>query len=702
MTPHCCLAQEEPVAGPMPAGFSAAADLERFSEDSPLTVRPTSVPSTGRPSLDEGPGVAGADEVGPLELALSTKRLSFDLEAHAAASARLTNAYSWPAPHSQPRSKPARPAGEATSATHRANSVALPKIDSLVRPGTLDQATSTPAADDMAEEAEAACSLTAELLAGEHGVAVATIGDRLTPRLQHEGLGRRHSEALPAYVAVAGAMLPTPVWAGPLPQQQGMLRQKDSTLSSTSSNMSTPFSSVQGKRCCSRCAPTVRARWLAPGAVPRVSTCPSCSSTAARPPDPLCCGPRATPLGLRTEQLQFPSCTLLVLADGLGSEQLPEDSERPPLPRHGSGGQQQQQQQQPPPEDSELPPLPRHGSWGRQQQQPPPEDSELPPLPRHGSGGRQQQQRPEDSELPSLSRKGSVGSQPQQLQQPPDDSELPSPAIPTMSRSSIDLLLDPNLVLAQVAGIRRARASIDDRALFRSGLLPERMPQMPRVETIDPGFPHVISAAMMRDLADSSVTVVVEAGVAPSAPLGAPGVPAGYTASAWASSVVDQHQKLGALGTSEASSGSPPPETLLDPDIHDVFGAHAAAALPSAPLFQGAAGAAGGAGAWPSLAVPFWAGPGSSGAPPSPFAEGTPRKETAMLLEPSTVHGQHSVTVHDPQCIVPSYNFLRQRQLAKAKLASQSTAGYIAEAKRVLSAAVNTADPGEAATVETR
>ena len=651
MTPHCCLAQEEPVAGPMPAGFSAAADLERFSEDSPLTVRPTSVPSTGRPSLDEGPGVAGADEVGPLELALSTKRLSFDLEAHAAASARLTNAYSWPAPHSQPRSKPARPAGEATSG--RANSVALPKIDSLVRPGTLDQATSTPAADDMAEEAEAACSLTAELLAGEHGVAVATIGDRLTPRLQHEGLGRRHSEALPAYVAVAGAMLPTPVWAGPLPQQQGMLRQKDSTLSSTSSNMSTPFSSVQGKRCCSRCAPTVRARWLAPGAVPRVSTCPSCSSTAARPPDPLCCGPRATPLGLRTEQLQFPSCTLLVLADGLGSEQLPEDSERPPLPRHGSGG-------------------------------------------------RQQQQRPEDSELPSLSRKGSVGSQPQQLQQPPDDSELPSPAIPTMSRSSIDLLLDPNLVLAQVAGIRRARASIDDRALFRSGLLPERMPQMPRVETIDPGFPHVISAAMMRDLADSSVTVVVEAGVAPSAPLGAPGVPAGYTASAWASSVVDQHQKLGALGTSEASSGSPPPETLLDPDIHDVFGAHAAAALPSAPLFQGAAGAAGGAGAWPSLAVPFWAGPGSSGAPPSPFAEGTPRKETAMLLEPSTVHGQHSVTVHDPQCIVPSYNFLRQRQLAKAKLASQSTAGYIAEAKRVLSAAVNTADPGEAATVETR
>lgn len=230
-------------------------------------------------------------------------------------------------------------------------------------------------------------------------------------------------------------------------------------------------------------------------------------------------------------------------------------------------------------------------------------------------------------------------------------------------------------------------------------------------------------------------------------------MPAGYTASAWASSVVDQAQKLGGGGL-DGGDRAPdsPPEVLIDPDIHDVFGAHASAAPPLLP---------------PALGGPMVAHCGSSGITPprSPFAPDDRAaggggganagsllgEHRAMLLEPSTVHGQHSVTVHDPQArrsdarclggeswaccrvplyssrasrrqalnstkpklssdltpspqgIVPSYHFLRQRALAKAKLAEQGVGagGYIAEAKRVLNAAVNTAEPSEAATVET-
>lgn len=78
-----------------------------------------------------------------------------------------------------------------------------------------------------------------------------------------------------------------------------------------------------------------------------------------------------------------------------------------------------------------------------------------------------------------------------------------------------------------------------------------------------------------------------------------------------------------------------------------------------------------------------------------------------MMLDPTNVPGQHSITVHDPQIVVPSLQFLKQRALARQKLErldQQATApnrgGYIAEAKRVLAAAVHTASAQEAAVVE--
>jgi hypothetical protein len=64
-----------------------------------------------------------------------------------------------------------------------------------------------------------------------------------------------------------------------------------------------------------------------------------------------------------------------------------------------------------------------------------------------------------------------------------------------------------------------------------------------------------------------------------------------------------------------------------------------------------------------------------------------------------------------PQIIVPSLSFLKQRALARQKLERldsggsagvPSRGGYIAEAKRVLAAAVHTASAQEAAVVESR
>jgi hypothetical protein len=60
-----------------------------------------------------------------------------------------------------------------------------------------------------------------------------------------------------------------------------------------------------------------------------------------------------------------------------------------------------------------------------------------------------------------------------------------------------------------------------------------------------------------------------------------------------------------------------------------------------------------------------------------------------------------------PQFNVPNLRFLKQRALARLKLeridqCASSQGGYIAEAKRVLAAAVHTASAQEAATVESR
>lgn len=73
---------------------------------------------------------------------------------------------------------------------------------------------------------------------------------------------------------------------------------------------------------------------------------------------------------------------------------------------------------------------------------------------------------------------------------------------------------------------------------------------------------------------------------------------------------------------------------------------------------------------------------------------------TAKHLELTSMPGQHSVTLHDAQCIVPSYDFLRQRQLAKAQQAKEGdqywSGGYIAEAKKVLNEAMGAASQQEA------
>jgi hypothetical protein len=79
----------------------------------------------------------------------------------------------------------------------------------------------------------------------------------------------------------------------------------------------------------------------------------------------------------------------------------------------------------------------------------------------------------------------------------------------------------------------------------------------------------------------------------------------------------------------------------------------------------------------------------------------------ARLLEPTTVHGQHSVTLNDAQCTVPTYDFLRQRrQLAKQQLqfndSGREGSGYIAEAKRVLNEAMSKTSKAEAETCQSR
>ncbi|PRW44486.1 small GTP-binding isoform B [Chlorella sorokiniana] len=408
------------------------------------------------------------------------------------------------------------------------------------------------------------------------------------------------------------------------------------------------------------------------------------------------------------------------------------------------------------------------------------------------------------------------------------DPHSPEPSPGLVSRSSIDLLLDPMLP----ASARNHRHSIDTlsellRAPAQSGLgspttssaarlmqqlvdvraaagmatgsapgsnavrarVPVRhsmdgasrqLESMARSLTVIPGarrtcrevvdpaasyYGHLLSSGSMHDLANSTVTVV--AGVVPTAAQ-AQQLASRAAASAHASSMVDP-----AAAAAEASSyggaASVLEESFVDPDIHDTFGAHpsypTAARRPHTPassnssplaaaaaLRAGASGSAGKAAAAGGAAANGWrqplgaprpAGTAAAGAvaaaaqpsagQPAPsaaaaraVAAGTavghptvypahPKYSPAMfspightmMLDPTNVPGQHSITVNDPQIVVPSLQFLKQRALARQKLerldqqgASTDRGGYIAEAKRVLAAAVHTASAQEAAVVE--
>ncbi|EFN55388.1 hypothetical protein CHLNCDRAFT_134476 [Chlorella variabilis] len=265
-----------------------------------------------------------------------------------------------------------------------------------------------------------------------------------------------------------------------------------------------------------------------------------------------------------------------------------------------------------------------------------------------------------------------------------------------------------------------------------------------RAAAVDPASSYYghINAGAMHDLANSTVTVVAGAVPVPAAAAGR----ATTSISAHASSMVDPAAKPVA-GTFEARIGTPQ-ETMLDPDLHDTFGAHPSYGLSPtrpAPHRRTASGGspASDAGRGSGAATPTaatsdgWRQPPAAarrrhapaGAPaPGPGLHhptvyqphqppvGAAALEemspigNAMMLAPTSIPGQHSITVNDPQAIVPSLSFLKQRALARQKLerldqaqqasAAASRGGYIAEAKRVLAAAVHTATAQEAAVVE--
>lgn len=210
-----------------------------------------------------------------------------------------------------------------------------------------------------------------------------------------------------------------------------------------------------------------------------------------------------------------------------------------------------------------------------------------------------------------------------------------------------------------------------------------------------------------RPLADTSITVIaqpttVNAGVTPST------ANSGASVGALASAVVDQSMaeetkmgngdevpQTGFLGASCSSplAHSPPRATLMsredhltrpttssavsypgtglvDADLHDTFGAHAwylgPAGMPSKPASK-------------SCQTAYQ---GCNQRPP----------KFSKMLEPTTVAGQHSVTLHDAQSTVPSYDYLRQLRSVKERQKKANGigqgSGYIAEAKRVLNEAM--------------
>ena len=137
---------------------------------------------------------------------------------------------------------------------------------------------------------------------------------------------------------------------------------------------------------------------------------------------------------------------------------------------------------------------------------------------------------------------------------------------------------------------------------------------------------------------------------------------------------------------------------MLDADLHDTFGAHAWYIGPGQPhtISPGTTPPKNASGGSSRLLTSVSGGgeaDGSSG-------RHVGARGRAKHLELTSVAGQHSVTLHDSQCIVPSYEFLRQRRLAREKQALEGeekwSGGYIAEAKRVLSEAMGTASKQEA------
>lgn len=137
---------------------------------------------------------------------------------------------------------------------------------------------------------------------------------------------------------------------------------------------------------------------------------------------------------------------------------------------------------------------------------------------------------------------------------------------------------------------------------------------------------------------------------------------------------------------------------LLDADLHDTFGAHAWYCGPGGP--HTSPGTTPPSSGGTRLLSSTTTGEQYDSTNGGMYGRHAGARGRAKHLELTSVAGQHSVTLHDSQCIVPSYEFLRQRRLARAKQVLEGeeswSGGYIAEAKRVLSEAMGTASRQEA------
>lgn len=250
------------------------------------------------------------------------------------------------------------------------------------------------------------------------------------------------------------------------------------------------------------------------------------------------------------------------------------------------------------------------------------------------------------------------------------------------------------------------------------------------------GMPHAASTNMLGGLSAGEMMSCNSPCTPADGGGGASPFAQGTTASAFASSVVDTST---CCQEGPSDPAAPPQELWLDPDLHDTFGAHAIMSTASSgtlglerhPAPRNSAGsprmhqsltadpafrpmpngdgcstaaarlAPAPAGTAPQRALPVGGLVLRPPPPPTAVLDPSPFKPTSML-DPSTVYGQHSITVQDPQHSVPSLEFLRARRAARERLekSGSSGGGYIAEAKRVLSQAMNSADPLETLMVQ--